>query len=85
MLKSIKLTYLKKSKKFLDKYSDIISENDVDNIVINAIRKKVYKQNINIDLKDLKGILKGKLRIRKGKLRIIIQIIEDEIIIESII
>lgn len=36
-------------------------------------------------MKYLKGALKNKSRIRKGKIRVIIEIIENEIIIESII
>jgi mRNA-degrading endonuclease RelE of RelBE toxin-antitoxin system len=85
MSKSIKITYLKKAKKFLDKNQNILKEDDVDDMVIKTIKKKIYNIDENIDIKDLKGILKNKIRIRKGKIRIIIEIVESEIIIESII
>ena len=85
MSKKIKITFLKKAKKFLDKNSNKIKESDVDGLIINTIKKKIYNIDVNIDFKELKGNLKNKIRIRKGNIRIIIEIIEDEIIIESII
>lgn len=39
----------------------------------------------SIDIKDLKNTLKGKFRIRKGKIKIIFELFEDELIIESIV
>ena len=38
-----------------------------------------------MDIKELKGSLLGKSRVRKGKVRIIFEILVDEIIIESIV
>ena len=84
MKKKIKITYLKKAYKFLQK-TDKISEKIVDELVIKLIKKVVYKKDENIDLKELKGNLKGKYRIRKGKIRIIVTLENDEIIIEAII
>lgn len=85
MKRGIKLTYLKKAKKFLTKHRDSITEEEVEILVIKAIKKRVFNIDTNIDLKYLKGALKNKSRIRKGKIRVIIEIIENEIIIESII
>ena len=85
MKKDIKITYLKKADKFLKKHSNTISEDDVDNLVILAVKKIVFELDVNINLKTLKGNLKGKYRIRKGKIRVIIDIQQSEIIIESII
>ena len=79
----LKLTYVKKAQKFIDKNSITIEE--IDKLVIKAVKKKIFNKNENIDIKDLKGILKGKIRIRKGKIRIIIEIKNSEIIIEAII
>ena len=84
-MQKIKITYLKKSLKFLEKNRDKITEDDIDKLIILAIKKKILKQDINLDLKELKGKLKGKSRIRKGKIRVIFEILEDEIIIEAII
>jgi mRNA-degrading endonuclease RelE of RelBE toxin-antitoxin system len=85
MNKNIKLTYLKKAQKFLQKNQNIITESDVDELIIKAIKKVIYSIDINLDLKYLKGEYRNKLRIRKGKIRIIFEIVEDEVIIESII
>ncbi len=85
MRKEIKLTYLKKSKKFLDKNSGVITENQVDELIIKFIKKHFYNVDINIDYKQLQGNLKDTFRIRKGNIRIILKVVDDEIIIEAII
>ena len=83
MKKQIKLTYLKKAYKFLKK--NIISEEKVEYLIVKFIKKVIYKKDENIDVKELKGNLKGKYRIRQGKIRIIVSIKNNEIIIEVII
>ena len=85
MKKEIKLTYLKKSKKFLDKNSGVITENQVDELVIKFVKKHFYNIDINVDYKQLQGNLKDIFRIRKGNIRIILKVVDDEIIIEAII
>ncbi len=85
MRKQIKIIYLKKADKFLRKNKNILTEEVVDNLVILAIKKKIFDLDVNIDVKNLKGELQGKYRIRKGKIRIIIEIEEDEVIIQTII
>ena len=85
MKKEIKLTYLKKSKKFLDKNSGLITENQIDELVIKFIKKHFYNIDINIDYKQLQGNLKDIFRIRKGNIRIILKVVDDEVIIEAII
>jgi len=85
MTKSLKITYLKKAKKFLDKNQNSIQESDVDELIIKTIKRRIYNIDINIDFKDLKGKFKNKVRIRKGSIRVIIEILEDEVIIESIV
>jgi len=85
MTKNIKITYLKKAQKFLLKNSNLIQESEVDTLMILAIKRKIYKQNNNLDIKDLKNNLKGKYRVRKGKIRIIFELKDEELIIETII
>jgi len=85
MQKQITITYLKKADKFLRKNKNTITEEIIDNLVILTIKKKIFDLDINIDVKNLKGALQGKYRIRKGKIRIIIEIDEDEVIIQSIV
>jgi len=69
----------------LRKNQNTITETEVDELIILAVKKKVFLMDVNIDLKNLKGTLQGKSRIKKGNLRIIFEIIENEILIESII
>jgi len=85
MHKEIKLIYLKKPSKFLKKNLHIVKEEDVDALIILGIRKKIFLENVSLDIKELKGNLHDKYRIRKGKIRIIFTIKEGDVIIESII
>ena len=64
---------------------NIISEEKVEYLIVKFIKKVIYKKDENIDVKELKGNLKGKYRIRQGKIRIIVSIKNNEIIIEVII
>ena len=85
MKKEIKLTYLKKATKFLSKNKSVLSEAQVDALVIKFIQKKIYNIDTNIDYKQMSGNLTNIFRIRKANVRIIIKLIDDEIIIEAII
>ncbi len=85
MTREIKITYLKKANKFLRKNQNVISEEEVDDLMILAIKKKIFLKDINLNVKDLKGNLKGKSRVRKGKIRIVFEIVDDEVLIESIV
>ncbi len=85
MSKQIKITYLKKAEKFLHKNQNIITESQIDELIVLAIKKRIFLMDANIDLKDLKGSLQGKSRIRKGNIRVIFEIVENEILIESIV
>ena len=83
MKKKIKLTYLKQAAKFIKKNN--INENEIDNLVIKLIKIVKFNKQINLNYKTLKGELKGKYRIRKGKIRIIVTVKDNEVIIEAII
>ena len=85
MKKDIKLTYLKKAIKFLTKHPSVITEDQVDTLVIKFIKKKIYNFDINIDFKQMSGAISNVYRIRKGNVRIIVILEDDEIIIEAII
>ncbi len=85
MQRQIKITYLKKATKFLNKNPNSITEEDVDALMILAIKKRVFMQDVNLDIKALKGSYLGKNRVRKGKIRIIFEIIENSVVIESIV
>lgn len=85
MKKDIKLTYLKKATKFLDKNRAILTENQVDELIIKFIKKKIYEIDTNIDYKQMSGTISNIYRIRKANIRIIVKLENDEIVIEAII
>ena len=69
----------------MDKNSGVITENQVDELVIKFVKRHFYNIDINVDYKQLQGNLKDIFRIRKGNIRIIVKVVDDEIIIEAII
>ena len=69
----------------MNKNNSIITETQVDELIIKFIKKHFYNVDINIDYKQLQGNLKDIFRIRKGNIRIIVKVVDDEIIIEAII
>ena len=85
MNKEIKLTYLKKVTKFLSKNKNVITEEQVDTLVINFIKKKFYNIDVNIDYKQMKGTIANIYRIRKANIRVLVSITDDEIVIEAIV
>ena len=85
MKKDIKLTYLKKATKFLDKNRAILTESQVDDLIIKFIKKKMYGIDTNIDYKQMSGTISNIYRIRKANIRIIVKLENSEIIIEAII
>ncbi len=85
MKKEIKISYLKKAMKFLKKNSSIITEDEVDNLVIKFIKKRVFKIDTNIDFKQMSGAISDVYRIRKGNIRIIVRLKDEAVIIEAII
>ena len=85
MKKDIKLTYLKKATKFLDKNRTILTQNQVDELVIKFVKKKFYGIDTNIDYKQMSGSISNIYRIRKANIRIIVKLENDEIIIEAIV
>ena len=85
MKKDIKLTYLKKATKFLDKNRATLTQIQVDELIIKFIKKKIYSIDTNIDYKQMSGTISNIYRIRKANIRIIVKLENDEVIIEAII
>lgn len=85
MKKDIKLTYLKKATKFLNKNKSALTEEQVDELIVKFIKKKLYNIDINIDFKQMRGNIQDIYRIRKGNIRILVKVIDSEIIIEAIV
>ena len=85
MKKEIKLTYLKKATKFLAKNKSVLTEEQVDILVIKFIKKKLYNIDTNIDYKQMNGTISNIYRVRKANIRIIIRLENSEVIIEAIV
>ena len=85
MKKDIKISYLKKAVKFLNKNSSAITEEEVDKLVIKFVKKRVFGIDTNVDFKQMNGAISDVYRIRKGNIRIIVRLKNEEIIIEAII
>jgi len=75
----IEIKYSRQSLKFLNKQSQIITKEKAKEIVLLSIRKFLLKNNVNIDLKKLRGKWKNYYRVRVGKVRIIFSIKKNEI------
>jgi mRNA interferase RelE/StbE len=78
---NVDIIYSKQVSSFLLKNSDLLSEEKLDTLIIHALKKIYDIEDINIDLKRLKGKLTGFFRIRKGNIRIIFSIAKKEIVI----
>ena len=85
MGREIRITYLKGAVKFLKKNPQLLTESDVDKLVIRFVRKRFFAEEVNVDYKQLSGELKEYYRIRKGAVRIIVRVVDETIIIEAIV
>lgn len=82
---NLKIRYLKKSKKFFKKNSHLLSEDKTDELLISAAKKIFLQEENTVDLKRLKGKLKGFYRIRVNNIRILFEIQNGEIQIVMIV
>ncbi|UTJ05311.1 type II toxin-antitoxin system RelE family toxin [Arcobacter roscoffensis] len=82
---NLEIQYLKKVDKFFSKNSHILSKEKTKELVIKSIKKIVLKEDINVDVKQLKGNLQHFYRIRFGKIRILFELVNEEIKIITII
>ena len=85
MKKEIKLTYLKKAIKFLGKNKSVLTEEQVDALVVKFIKKRFYNIDTNVDYKRMSGTISNIYRIRKSNIRIILRLDDGEVIIEAIV
>ncbi|NLO18573.1 MAG: hypothetical protein GX121_01625 [Ignavibacteria bacterium] len=79
----LEINYSKTSEKFVLKNKSIISFKKIRELLEKGIRK-LNNQNVNIDVKELKGKLQGLYRIRKGNIRIIFEYYKGQIHIVNI-
>ena len=80
----IRILYRKESEKFLQKNSNVITEDKVDKLLKSAARLIIFKENINIDLKKMKSTVQNLFRIRNGKVRIIFKVLKNDIVILTV-
>ena len=84
MNKNLEIQYLKKADKFLAKNSNVITKNDVDVLIIKAVRKIFSDEDVNLDLKSM-STMDNYYRIRKGNIRIVFCIDENDELIVSVV
>lgn len=81
----VKIQYEKIAVKFIKKNLSKISKDEIDNLILKAIKKMINKEDINIDLKKLVDNKNELFRIRKGDIRIIFSYTKNDEIIVSIV
>ena len=82
---NIEILYLKKADKFFVKNSHILSKEKSKELIVKSIKKILRNEDINVDVKQLKGTLKKYYRIRIGSVRILFEIINKQIQITTIV
>lgn len=76
---NLQIVYSKKANRFLQKNLESITEEEVDTLIISAVKKIFKFEESNIDLKKLRGKLKGSFRIKTGNIRVIFLLEKDKI------
>ena len=82
---NLEIHYLKKSDKFFSKNSHHLSKEKSNELIIKSVKKIVLKEDINVDVKQLKGNFQAYYRIRFKKIRILFELINNEIKITTIV
>jgi len=71
------IIYSKRCDKFLAKNPDKINEEEVDALIISALKRIFQTEDVLIDLKKLKWQSGNVFRIRKGEIRIVFSFEEE--------
>ena len=82
---NLEIQYLKKADKFFSKNTNTLSKEKSNELIIKSVKKIVLNEDINVDVKQLKGNLQNYYRIRFGKVRILFELLNGEIKIIAII
>lgn len=69
----VKISYSKDVVKSIEKYK-IITYSEIEGLVRKFLLKFYHGQDINIDVKRLRGKYRNLIRIRKGNLKILIKV-----------
>jgi len=81
----IEIEYLKKPEKFFAKNSHILSKENSNQLIIKGIKKVVLNEDINVDIKKLQGNLSQYYRIRRSKIRILVELQNNTVIVKAIV
>ena len=81
----LEIEYLKKTDKFFSKNSHTLSKEKSKELIIKSVKKILKNEDINIDVKYLKGTLQKYYRIRSGKIRILFELIDNKIVVTAIV
>lgn len=82
---NLEFIYPKKVDKFFAKNSHLLDKNTARELLIKAVKRILFKEDINIDVKKLKGELSHLYRIRLNKIRIVFEIVNNEVVVQLIV
>ena len=82
---NLEIHYLKKADKFFSKNSHQLTKEKSNELIIKSVKKIVLNEDINIDVKQLKGNFQTYYRIRFKKIRILFELVNNEIKITTIV
>ncbi len=77
----LEISYSKASDRFLSKNRELMTEDELERLIIQGVRKILKIEDVALDIKSLKGKYRGYFRIRKGKIRIIFSLKKDKVLI----
>ena len=80
----LEVIYLKKAEKFFSK-NHILKKSEATKLVAKACKKIFLHEDVNIDLKRLKGNLNNFYRIRYKDIRILFELKDEKIIVKAIV
>lgn len=82
---NLEILYLKKVDKFFSKNSHVLSKEKTKELIIKSVKKILFQEDVNIDVKSLKGNLDKYYRIRFGKTRILFELKHEEVKVITIV
>jgi mRNA-degrading endonuclease RelE of RelBE toxin-antitoxin system len=82
---NLEILYLKKADRFFIKNSHTISKEKTNELIIKSIKKILINEDVNIDVKQLKGVHQKYYRIRSRKVRILFELINNKIKVTAIV
>ena len=74
---NVKISYSKRAEKYLNGNSNVIYEEEIEDLLIKAFKRIFQKEDSNIDLKKMKGVSFNLYRVRKGNIRIVFSITKE--------